>query len=223
MTHINLGRCSTLSIEIDSGRVSAANQHTDALARPGYISPGDERRHSRRAAGFRDDPQRLPQASLSFPNRVVRYQHGAVDMAPDDGKYQLADSPRRQRGRGNSPRLGIDGPPRLERAGERRGFFRFHADDLDASLVPSRNPGDQAAAADRDQQRGEMSGLTLQLQTDRTLTEQGLDLVEGVNRHRPGAGHPRFARSESFRIALAADDQVCAIVGDLLNFGGRSG
>src|SRR5579863_7014596 len=128
MTHINLGRCSTLSIEIDRAGVPAANQHTDALARPRYISAGDERGHSRGTAGFRDDPQRLPQTSLSFPNRVVRYQHGAVDMALDDGKYQLADSPRRQRVRGNSARLGIDGPSRLERARKRRGLFRFDAD-----------------------------------------------------------------------------------------------
>src|ERR1700683_2950546 len=45
-----------------------------------------------------------------------------------------------------------------------------------------------------DEQRRKIGRLAFPLQAHRPLTEQGLDLIEGVNRHCPRPGYQRFAR-----------------------------
>jgi hypothetical protein len=77
------------------------------------------------------------------------------------------------------------------------------------------------ASADRNQKRRQFAGLTLQLQPNGTLPEQRLDLIKGMDRHCPGLGYPSFACRERIRVAFAANHQIRAVLGDLLNLGGR--
>ena len=53
-------------------------------------------------------------------------------------------------------------------------------------LEPRRDPADETAAADRHQQRVDLRRVGLQLQSDRTLPEQRLGLVVGMDRERAG-------------------------------------
>src|SRR2546429_6964776 len=58
--------------------------------------------------------------------------------------------------------------------------LRLDADDLRASGVPRRDPADQSTSADRDQERVEGRGLSGELHGERALSEERLDLIEGV-------------------------------------------
>ena len=100
------------------------------------------------------------------------------------------------------PASRVDGLAGLERHGQRRrASARRH--DLDAAGEPGGDAADQAAAADRDQQGVEIGQLFLELQPERALADQGLGLVEGVDRHRAGLRRPCFARGQRIGVALA--------------------
>ena len=112
------------------------------------------------------------------------------------------------------PASASTGRPAQHRFGQGRGRFRLDADDPDASLIPGSDAADQPAAAHRDQQRIEVSGLLLELEADGALAEQGFALVKGVDRERARLGDPCFASGERIVIAVAANDELGAVFAD---------
>ena len=64
--------------------------------------------------------------------------------------------------------------------------------------------------------------LLLELEPERALPEQRLDLVVGVDRQRARLGRPRLARRERVGVPLAADDELGAVVADPLRFAGEA-
>ncbi len=76
---------------------------------------------------------------------------------------------------------GCAGRPGAE---EGRRAVGLHADDPGGAREVRGDPGDEAAAADRDQHRVERPGLVVELEGERGLAEYGLPLVVGVHAHR---------------------------------------
>src|SRR6185437_16358598 len=80
--------------------------------------------------------------------------------------------------------------------------------------VPGGDPGNQTAAADRNQQRVDLRRLLFELHAEGTLPEQRLILIERVDRHGTGFFRPCHALGERVRIAIARDGEIGAIVAD---------
>ena len=104
---------------------------------------------------------------------------------------------------------------------QRRRQPGLDADHLDAALVPGGDAADQAAAADRDQQRIEVGRLLLELEADAARAQHGLDLVEGVHGQRARLGDIGLARRQRLGVDLAADGQVGAVAADARDLGRR--
>jgi len=62
------------SIKPDGGRVGSAQQHRDPFAWRGEVFSRQQGGERGGAAGFHDDPQRVPQRVLRRPDRVVGHE-----------------------------------------------------------------------------------------------------------------------------------------------------
>ena len=188
------------------------------LPRPGLIPTRQQRRKGRGSARLDDDPQCRPKGPLRLPDCIVGHEDDAVDVAFGDRKDALADAARREQVRGDPTGLGVDRPAGLQRLRQRGRGLRLDPDHPDLALVPGGDAADQPAAADGNQQGVEIDDLLLELEADRTLTEQRLILIEGMNRERAGLGGPDLAGGQRVGVALATDDELGAVVADALNF-----
>ena len=74
----------------------------------------------------------------------------------------------------------INGTASRQRHAQRRRQPRLDAHHLDLALIPGGDAGDEAAAADGDQQRIEIGDLAFELEADGALALHGLHLVERV-------------------------------------------
>src|SRR5215831_790010 len=133
----------------------------------------------------------------------------------------LADPAWRERISREAAGFGIDRAAGMQRFGQRRGGKRLDADDLDAAAIPSGDPRDQAASADRHQQRVDIRGLLIELHANAALSQDGFVLVKGMNRHGAALAHPCFAGGERVGIAVTFDDQIGAVLADALDLGCR--
>jgi hypothetical protein len=206
-----------LLLEVDGGRVAAADKDPDALASHRRIGCRQKAGQRRGPAGLGHDPQRGPEHFLSAPDVGVAHQHHAFDVHLGDGEHQLADAARRQRVRRDASGRCVDGPPRAKGFRQGRGRVRFDPDDLRAPRIPGGDAADQPTAADGHQQRVDGGGLYAQFQSDRALAEQGFDPVIGVDRHRARRGHPFLAGRQRVGVAIAPDDQLRAVLADALD------
>ena len=142
-------------------------------------------------------------------------------MSLSNGKHQFPD-PTGGEGVGrDAARLGVDGATRLARRGQRGRPPRLDADDLDLAPVPRRDAPDQPASPDGHQKRIEGRRLGGELETDRSLPEECLDLIEGVHGQRAGLPHPRLAGREGIGVALAPHHEIGAVLADPLDLRGR--
>jgi len=80
--------------------------------------------------------------------------------------------------------------------------------------VPRCDSGEKASPADAHQHGVEIRCLCLQLEAQRALAEDGLLLVEGVDRKRLALLRPRLAGGQRLGVRLAADDQVGSVAPD---------
>ena len=190
------GRTST--VEIDRGRVGAAQQHCDALGFRRAVAAGEQRGECRGAAGLSRDAQNVPQPALCVVDRRVLDQHRRCHMALRDREHQRADPARSQRLGGDPTSGRIDGVAGLKGVVQRRRQLRFDRDDLNPAGIPRGDAADQPAASGRDQQRVDLRAIDLKLQPDRALPEQRLALVVGVHRQPPvSAARASLAASAS--------------------------
>ena len=167
--------------EVDCGGVGTAQQHTDPLALGRTISTRHQRGEGGRTARLEHLPQARPQLPLGFGDGIVTDQHDGIDISPRDREHQIADATGTEAVSRQSRHLDIDRCLGGERREQRVRRGRLDADDADATLVPRRNATDQSAAADRDQQRVDVRCLGFELQSDRTLAEQCLGLIVGMD------------------------------------------
>ncbi len=142
-------------------------------------------------------------------------------MSLSDGKHQLPDLTGGERVGRDASRLGIDGAPRLARRGQRGRSPRLDADDLDLAPVPRRDAPDQPASPDGHEEGVEGRRLGGELQPDRGLSEEGLELIEGVHGQRSGLPDPRLAGREGIGVALASHHEIGAVLTDPLDLRGR--
>jgi len=63
----------------------------------GHVSARDERRERGCASGLGNDSHHFPEHSLSFPDGVIRYQHGLGCKLLNDRKYRFAHATWRKR------------------------------------------------------------------------------------------------------------------------------
>jgi hypothetical protein len=207
------------SIEPNCCRIGPAQQNRDTFIGRGHISSRKQGRERGSAAGFRDDPKRLPQRALRRPDRVVGDQDEVPNEAGRDRKHQVPDTPRRERVGSDATGLGIDGTACVHRAMQRRRQFRLDRDDPDLAGEPRRDAADQSAAADRQQQRIDRRGVGLDLQSDAALAEQGLRLVEGVDGKSAAFVDEAVAGGQRVGVAVAGDDQLGTVAADARGLG----
>ena len=148
----------------------------------------------RSPARFRRYAQGLPQRYLRFSNSFIRHQYDALNELLCDGKHEISDPARRQRIGGDASGGRIDWLSGLECAGQGGRGFGFDSDDAAAAREPRRDSADQAASADRHQQRVVIRSLLFEFEADRALAQQGLDLLVGMDRQRTRLRHPLLAR-----------------------------
>ena len=85
------------------------------------------------------------------------------------------------------------------------------------SGVPGGDAADETAATNGNEQGVEVGALLLEFETDGSLTEQGLELVVGVNGHGAGLRDPGYAGGEGVGVAVADNDEVGATAADALD------
>src|SRR5262249_768553 len=76
---------------------------------------------------------------------------------------------------------------------------------------PCGNAADQTAAANGDKQRIQVCALLFEFDSDRSLPEERLHLIEGMDRKSTRARNPSLAGCQGIRVALAGHDQIGAI------------
>ena len=139
------------------------------------------------------------------------HQHDVVDMAANDFQRQRADV---LDGDALGERLAAD-PRRLAVEGRAHGgiHFGFDADDLHVRLERLDRDGNarnQAAAADRHDDRFEVRAVGDDLEADGALSGNDMRVVIGMDEHRAAAGdgllHDRLAIGD----CLAVDDHLRA-------------
>src|SRR5262245_37072668 len=102
-------------------------------------------------------------------------------MRLDDWEDQIADTTRRKRIDRDSTHRRVHRMSGLQRLSQCRRRKRLDTDNPHSSLEPREHSTDQAAAANGDQDRVEISRLILELHPERPLTDQRLDLIERMN------------------------------------------
>ena len=139
--------------------VGAADQRGDAFAGCGTIGPRAQRSEASGAGRFGDDPQFVPQRALRVADGVVGNQHRVTDQGAGDFEVGRADATGAQRIGGDAGDRDVDRLPGLQRLVQRGRAFGLDGDDLLRRAERGGAAGDQAAAADGDQQRVELSLL----------------------------------------------------------------
>ena len=179
--------------------VGAADDDADALTGARLIAAREHGRGSGRAARLGDDAQPLPQRALGGPDGVVAHEHDLVDMLLGDREHPLADALRRQRVGGDAAGRRVDRAARRAALGERRRRVRLDADDArrvpaNHAAMPPINPPPPTATSSVSSVRR----LLVELQPERALAEQRLDLVVGMDGSAPArAAHASLAASAS--------------------------
>ena len=86
--------------------------------------------------------------------------------------------------------------------------------------MPGGDAADQAAAANRDQQRIELRRLLFEFQRQRALSQHGLVLVKGMDGQRARLLLPFLAGRQGIGIAVAAHHQFGAEIANAADLGG---
>src|SRR5690606_4471964 len=151
------------------------------------------------------------------------HQNCSLDKLLREQEGKLSYPPRCKRISGKPLRRRIYRLACLERPGESRCTSRLHPHQPHAAPEPARQPADQAAAADGDQERVELGHLGKQPQPYGSLPQDGFHLIESVQRQGAGGLLPRFTRCQGIGIALALYDKLGPVVADklLLRRGGN--
>src|SRR6266540_3635905 len=166
-------------------------------------------------AGDRERARRLEDRARVLEHVLQRRARGVgvdandfIDVLACEAKRLLADLLHRD-AVGEKPDVReLHAPPRLERARHRVGILRLHADDADLrahALDIRGDAGDQAAAADRDEDRVEIAlPLAQQLHADRALTGDHIGIVVRMHerRLRPALQLERMRVGVAVRIAV---------------------
>src|SRR5579862_7840412 len=91
-------RCSGSALcERNRRAVAAADDHANAFTLVGRVASGKNRRKSGGSARFGNDRGVVPEVALRRDDVFVAHEHHTVDIAPCDGKDEIADARRRQR------------------------------------------------------------------------------------------------------------------------------
>jgi hypothetical protein len=168
----------------------AAGEHDDRRALAGGLDErGEQRRDADRAGSLDDELRALHQDHHRLGRVLLADHHDLVDPARDQRQREIAgpfdgDPVGDRRGR-------VDGDRRPGRERGRIGRAGSHLDADDAHLRVRRlddagDPRDQAAAAERHDDRREIGHLVEQFKAERRLPEDHQRVIEGVNEH--GAG-----------------------------------
>ncbi len=182
------------------------DERHDALVGVGEVAPGQERRERGRPAGLGHQPELLPEAALRLADRVVGHQHDVLDEPRRRRERDRSRLPGSERVRGVPADVDPDGPSGAQGLGHRRTPVGLDADHADPPLVPGRDPADQPAAADRDQDGLGVRDLLRELGGERALAGDDLGLVERVQDEGAGLGRAGGAGLES--LVVVAGDQV---------------
>ncbi len=209
--------------ETKPGFVLAPQTTTPTRAPGGGLEPrGQQGRHGGGAAGFGDQAEPLPQQPLRRRDCVIGHQHGLADEALGDREHQrrrpaLPPGCRRPARRPGA----LTGWPASKRVVQRRAALRLDADDCGAAGIPGRDSTDQAAAAGRDQDMGQVRRVLFELPPHRALAGQHIGMVIGVDLQRPGLRLPLARCDQCLGIAVAHLDHAGAIAGDPRDLGRR--
>ena len=164
---------------------------TTRSPRGGTVRADDQRGERRGPARLGDQVDVAPQPALRVADRLVGHQHDPIDPGARRGERDVADAPRSERVGGDPAHLDVDRRPGLERRVQRRTGLGLDAHDADVPAEPRRDPGDQPAAADGDQDGVGVGDLLGELEPDRAPAGHDLRLIERVHRERAGLGLAR--------------------------------
>ena len=141
---------------------------------------------------------------------IVRYPDDLLDRRLHDGEGDLADFANGDAVGEDADAIERDPSSGLERLVHRVGFVRFDADDPDVRaqrLDVAGDAGDEAAAADRDEDRGDVAQLVAQdLVGDRSLPGDDERIVEGMHEREAGLANELVASCLGFGVAVAGQD-----------------
>ena len=114
--------------------------------------------------------------------------------------------------------VSVDPVARLERAGHGVGVERLHADDADlrAQRLDVRgDPRDEAAPADRHEDRVDRAGVLAQdLHADRPLPGDHVAVVERVHEHEPARRRELVGARLRVRVGVAVEDHLDAVAAE---------
>ena len=124
---------------------------------------------------------------------VVRNQDDLAHELPGDVEIEFADALRAERVGGERLDRHVDRRVRLQRRVKRARTFRLDANDFDPAREPGGDSGDEPAAANRDENRVELSRakpfeVLLPFQRHRALTRDRLDRIVRMDRQRAALG-----------------------------------
>ena len=183
-------------IEIHVG--AAQDRHEVAPRDSGARDPGAEARDRQRARRLHQRTGVVEDVLDRGADFVVRHADDLVDRFLNNREREGADLADRDAVGEDADAIEHDAPPGLERAVHRIGFQRFDADHLD--LGPDRldvtgDAGDQAAAADRHENRRQIVwSLAEDFRRNGALTGDHERIVKGMHEESfPVVGHQLVA------------------------------
>jgi hypothetical protein len=99
--------------EIDSGGITATNDHADALAGAGLIAFREQSGKGSGTSGFGDNTQNIPESLLRALDGLIGDQEHAIQVLLCDGEHQFAHAFGRERIGGDAAGFSVDRLARL--------------------------------------------------------------------------------------------------------------
>jgi hypothetical protein len=204
------------SVEPDGLRVGSTDNDSKPFARFRPIFARQQGSECRRTARLGDDAQPIPQCALRASCVMVRNQNRLRDIRLCDGKHEFSHTLRSQGISSDAIGRRINRPPCLQSTRQRRGALWLHCHDPDPPFEPGGDAADQSAAAHGNQKRRDARKVALRLGPQRSLSQESLGLVEGMDGQRVPFLDEPLAGRKRIGIAFPSDYQIGPVASNAL-------
>ena len=179
-------------------------------------------RHRQGAGGLRDGARVLEDVLNCGANLIGGHEQDLIDVLLGEAESLLADAAHRDAVGEDADAIQRHAPAGTQRFEHSGRVLGLDADDLDPRIQRfrvGRNPGDQTAAADRNEDR--VDGVAVQLaqdfHADRTLTGDHVRIVERVHEHQTALARQLDGPFVGMIVVVAVQHDLAAQIGDRLH------